>query len=102
VGVHVRLELLLVIQNGTIAAVRWRSRGCGSDVARARWSCGLAPEDRAFGERAGAIIVIALLTAANLRGLDMGKLLQTLSPARNFSPMPEPPWVDVLYDRIGG
>src|SRR5260370_30231530 len=42
----------------------------GSDLWLGAGGVGLS------GERAGAIIVIALLTAANLRGLDMGKLLQ--------------------------
>jgi basic amino acid/polyamine antiporter, APA family len=70
--------LLLVIQTGTIAAVAVafaRFAGVmwpmlGSDLWIGAGGVGLS------GERAGAIIVIALLTAANLRGLDMGKWLQ--------------------------
>jgi APA family basic amino acid/polyamine antiporter len=70
--------LLLVIQTGTIAAVAvafarfagvmWPA--LGSELWVGAGGVGLS------GERAGAIIVIALLTAANLRGLDMGKWLQ--------------------------
>src|SRR6267154_2816000 len=70
--------LLLVIQTGTIAAVAvafarfagvmWPA--LGSELWIGAGGVGLS------GEPAGAIIVIALLTAANLRGLDMGKLLQ--------------------------
>jgi basic amino acid/polyamine antiporter, APA family len=70
--------LLLVIQTGTIAAVA---------VAFARFGAVLWP---ALGgpmwlgwagigidaERAGAIAVIAVLTAVNLRGLDMGRAVQ--------------------------
>ncbi len=70
--------LLLVIQTGTIAAVA---------VAFARFAGVMWPALSSelwigaggvglSGERAGAIIVIAILTAANLRGLDMGKWLQ--------------------------
>ncbi len=70
--------LLLVIQTGTIAAVAVafaRFAGVmwpvlGSQLWIGAGGVGLS------GERAGAIIVIAVLTAANLRGLDMGKLLQ--------------------------
>src|ERR1700688_1297245 len=70
--------LLLVIQTGTIAAVavafaRFAGVMCpmlGSELWFGAGGVGLS------GERAGAIIVIALLTAANLRGLDMGKWLQ--------------------------
>ncbi|HZO80607.1 MAG TPA: amino acid permease [Candidatus Binataceae bacterium] len=72
--------LLLVIQTGTIAAVA---------VAFARFGAVLWP---ALGgpmwlgwqgvgldaERAGAIAVIVLLTAVNLRGLDMGRAVQNL------------------------
>ena len=70
--------LLLVIQTGTIAAVAVafaRFAGVmwpvlGSNLWIGAGGAGLS------GERAGAIAVIALLTAANLRGLDMGKWLQ--------------------------
>ena len=70
--------LLLVIQTGTIAAVAVafaRFAGVmwpvlGSTLWVGAGGAGLS------GERAGAIIVIAVLTAANLRGLNMGKLLQ--------------------------
>ncbi len=70
--------LLLVIQTGTIAAVAVafaRFAGVmwpvlGSDLWVGVGGAGLS------GERAGAIIVIAVLTAANLRGLNMGKWLQ--------------------------
>lgn len=72
--------LLLVIQTGTIAAVA---------VAFARFGAVLWP---ALGgpmwlgwqgvgldaERAGAIAVIIVLTAINLRGLDMGRVVQNL------------------------
>src|SRR5271154_2701596 len=70
--------LLLVIQTGTIAAVAvafarfagvmWPA--LGSTMWFGGGGAGLS------GERAGAIIVIAVLTAANLRGLNMGKWLQ--------------------------
>jgi len=70
--------LLLVIQTGTIAAVAvafarfagvmWPA--LGSTLWIGAGGAGLS------GERAGAIIVIAVLTAANLRGLNMGKWLQ--------------------------
>ncbi|MGH7907960.1 MAG: APC family permease, partial [Candidatus Binataceae bacterium] len=70
--------LLLVIQTGTIAAVA---------VAFARFAGVIWPIFGAqlwfgvggigiSGERAGAIAVIALLTAANLRGLNLGRLVQ--------------------------
>jgi basic amino acid/polyamine antiporter, APA family len=70
--------LLLVIQTGTIAAVAVafaRFAGVmwpvlGSTLWVGAGGAGLS------GERAGAIIVIAVLTAANLRGLNMGKWLQ--------------------------
>jgi basic amino acid/polyamine antiporter, APA family len=70
--------LLLVIQTGTIAAVAVafaRFAGVmwpvlGSDLWIGAGGVGLS------GERAGAIAVITLLTAANLRGLNMGKLVQ--------------------------
>src|SRR5579863_1296537 len=67
--------LLLVIQTGTIAAVA---------VAFARFTGVMVPmlSQRIWlgagsvglsGERVGAIAVIAILTAANLRGLDVGR-----------------------------
>ena len=70
--------LLLVIQTGTIAAVA---------VAFARYAGVIWPalNGQIFlgagsfglsGERAGAIAVIALLTMVNLRGLNMGRLVQ--------------------------
>ncbi len=70
--------LLLVIQTGTIAAVAVafaRFAGVmwpvlGSTLWFGAGGAGLS------GERAGAIIVIAVLTAANLRGHNMGKWLQ--------------------------
>jgi basic amino acid/polyamine antiporter, APA family len=70
--------LLLVIQTGTIAAVAVafaRFAGVmvpifGSTLWFSIGSFGLS------GERLGAIIVIAILTAANLRGLNLGKWLQ--------------------------
>ena len=70
--------LLLVIQTGTIAAVAVafaRFAGVmwpvlGSTLWFGAGGAGLS------GERAGAITVIAMLTAANLRGLNMGKWLQ--------------------------
>jgi APA family basic amino acid/polyamine antiporter len=70
--------LLLVIQTGTIAAVAvafarfagvmWPA--LGSELWIGVGSFGIS------GERLGAIAVIALLTAANLRGLDLGKMVQ--------------------------
>ena len=72
--------LLLVIQTGTIAAVAvafarfggvmWPA--LGSELWIGAGSFGIS------GERLGAIAVIALLTAANLRGLDLGKMVQNL------------------------
>ncbi|HXZ88981.1 MAG TPA: amino acid permease, partial [Candidatus Binataceae bacterium] len=70
--------LLLVIQTGTIAAVAvafarfggvlWPALGSG--IFLGAGSFGLS------GERVGAIAVIALLTLINLRGLNMGRLVQ--------------------------
>jgi len=70
--------LLLVIQTGTIAAVAvafarfggvlWPALGSG--IFLGSGSFGLS------GERVGAIAVIALLTLVNLRGLNMGRLVQ--------------------------
>ena len=70
--------LLLVIQTGTIAAVAVafaRFLGVmwpvlGSTVFLGVGSFGLS------GERIGAILVIAVLTVTNLRGLDMGRIVQ--------------------------
>jgi len=70
--------LLLVIQTGTIAAVAVafaRFGGViwpvfGSNLWFGAYGIGLS------GERAGAIAVIVILTAVNLRGLSLGKLLQ--------------------------
>ncbi len=78
--------LLLVIQTGTIAAVA---------VAFARFAGVLWPVlgSRIFfgirnfgfsGERIGAIGVIALLTAINLRGLRLGTLVQNLFTSAKF------------------
>src|SRR5208283_1086 len=80
--------LLLVIQTGTIAAVAVafaRFAGVmwpvlGSNLWIGADGAGLS------GERAGAIVVIAVLTAANLRGLNMGKWLQnSLTTAKILS-----------------
>lgn len=71
--------LFLVIQTGTIAAVAVAfARFAGvlfpmlnsTAAAGGGWAVGLSRE------RAGAIAVIVLLTAANLRGLDTGRALQ--------------------------
>ncbi|MGH8012747.1 MAG: APC family permease, partial [Candidatus Binataceae bacterium] len=70
--------LLLVIQTGTIAAVAVafaRFAGVlwpvlGTRVWLGYYGVGLS------GERLGAIAVIALLTAINLRGLNLGRLVQ--------------------------
>ena len=70
--------LLLVIQTGTIAAVAVafaRFLGVmwpvlGSSVFLGVGSFGLS------GERIGAIFVIVVLTITNLRGLDMGRMVQ--------------------------
>jgi APA family basic amino acid/polyamine antiporter len=72
--------LLLVIQTGTIAAVAVafaRFAGVlwpllGSQIFFGVCGMGLS------GERLGAIVVIALLTAVNLRGLSLGALVQNL------------------------
>jgi APA family basic amino acid/polyamine antiporter len=80
--------LLLVIQTGTIAAVAvafarfggvmWPA--LGSHVWFGYGSFGLS------GERLGAIVVIAVLTAVNLRGLNMGRLVQnTFTSAKVLS-----------------
>ena len=72
--------LLLIVQTGTVAAVA---------VAFARFSGVLFPMIKGelwlgiggiglSGERLLAIAVIALLTWSNLRGLDLGKLIQNL------------------------
>jgi APA family basic amino acid/polyamine antiporter len=70
--------LLLVIQTGTIAAVAVafaRFLGViwpvlGSELWFGGHGIGLS------GERVGAIVVIACLTATNLRGLNMGRMVQ--------------------------
>lgn len=72
--------LLLVIQSGTVAAaavafakfagVMWPA--LSSELWFGIGTIGLS------GERLGAIVVIALLTWTNLRGLDMGKLVQNV------------------------
>ncbi|MFZ0889619.1 MAG: amino acid permease, partial [Candidatus Binataceae bacterium] len=72
--------LLLVIQSGTIAAVAvafarfadviWPA--FGSRVWLGWGGMGLS------GERLGAIAVIVILTAANLRGLDAGRIVQNI------------------------
>src|SRR5581483_1535507 len=70
--------LLLVIQTGTIAAVAvafGRFAGVlwpifSSDIFIGIGSVGLS------GERLGAIAIIAVLTAVNLRGLNLGRLVQ--------------------------
>jgi basic amino acid/polyamine antiporter, APA family len=72
--------LLLVIQTGTIAAVAVAFArfagvmlpGLGSSVWLGWANVGLS------GERLGAIAVIVILTAANLRGLEAGKLVQNV------------------------
>src|ERR1700687_2575273 len=72
--------LLMVIQTGTIAAVAvgfarfagviWPA--LGSHVWLGWGQMGLS------GERVGAIAVIAILTAANLQGLDAGRIVQNV------------------------
>jgi basic amino acid/polyamine antiporter, APA family len=72
--------MLLVIQTGTIAAVAvafarfagvlWPA--LGASVWLGGGSMGLS------GERLGAIAVIVLLTAANARGLDAGRIVQNV------------------------
>jgi APA family basic amino acid/polyamine antiporter len=72
--------LLLVIQTGTIAAVAvafGRFAGViwpalGSHIFIGIGSVGLS------GERIGAITIIALLTALNLRGLNVGRIVQNI------------------------
>ena len=72
--------LLLVIQTGTIAAVAVAFArfagvifpGLGSHVWFGVGHVGLS------GERVGAIVVIATLTAVNLRGLDTGRVVQNV------------------------
>jgi len=80
--------LLLVIQTGTIAAVAVafaRYLGVmwpvlGSSVFLGVGSFGLS------GERVGAILVIVVLTVTNLRGLDMGRMVQnTFTTAKILS-----------------
>jgi basic amino acid/polyamine antiporter, APA family len=72
--------LLLVIQTGTIAAVAvafgrfggviWPA--LGSHIFMGIGSVGLS------GERIGAIAIIAVLTAVNLRGLNLGRIVQNV------------------------
>jgi APA family basic amino acid/polyamine antiporter len=72
--------LLLVIQTGTIAAVAvafGRFAGViwpalGSDIFVGVGSVGFS------GERIGAIVVIVLLTMVNLRGLNLGRIVQNV------------------------
>ena len=80
--------LLLVIQTGTIAAVAVAFARFGgviwpalsSHVFLGAGGIGLS------GERLGAIAVIALLTAVNLRGLNLGRLVQnTFTSAKVLS-----------------
>jgi APA family basic amino acid/polyamine antiporter len=73
--------LLLVIQTGTIAAVAVAFARFGAVLWPALggpmwlgWQGGVGLD----AERAGAITVIVLLTALNLRGLDMGRAVQNL------------------------
>ena len=70
--------LLLVIQTGTIAAVAVafaRYLGVMWPVLGSRVFFGIGSFGLS-GERIGAILVIAFLTITNLRGLDMGRLIQ--------------------------
>jgi basic amino acid/polyamine antiporter, APA family len=72
--------LLMVIQTGTVAAVAVafaRFAGVFWPVLGSRVWLGAAGVGLS-GERLGAIAVIALLTATNLRGIEMGKLVQNL------------------------
>ncbi len=80
--------LLLVIQTGTVAAVVvafarfggviWPA--LGSHIFVGIGSFGLS------GERLGAIAIIALLTVVNLRGLDVGRMVQnTFTSAKVLS-----------------
>jgi basic amino acid/polyamine antiporter, APA family len=72
--------LLLVIQTGTIAAVGVAFARFGAVI----WPALSSPMWLGWSgigidaERAGAIAVIAILTAVNLRGLNMGRLVQNL------------------------
>jgi basic amino acid/polyamine antiporter, APA family len=70
--------LLLVIQTGTIAAVAVafaRFLGVMWPVLSSELWFGAAGAGLS-GERLGAIVVIAMLTWANLRGLDAGRMVQ--------------------------
>jgi len=70
--------LLLVIQTGTIAAVAVAFARFGGVIWPALGSklwIGIGGVGLS-GERLGAIAVIALLTAANLRGLNLGRIVQ--------------------------
>jgi len=80
--------LLLVIQTGTIAAVAVafaRYLGVMWPVLGSRVFFGLGTFGLS-GERIGAILVIVCLTLANLRGLDMGRMVQnTFTTAKILS-----------------
>src|SRR5215472_16672755 len=70
--------LLLVIQTGTIAAVAVafaRFLGVIWPVLGSRVFLGIGSFGFS-GERIGAILVIAVLTVTNLRGLDLGRIVQ--------------------------
>jgi APA family basic amino acid/polyamine antiporter len=72
--------LLLVIQTGTIAAVAvafGRFAGVIFPAIGARIFLGVGTVGLS-GERLGAIAVIVLLTAVNLRGLNLGRLVQNV------------------------
>ena len=72
--------LLLVIQTGTVAAVAVafaRFAGVLWPVLGSRVWLGVGAMGLS-GERVAAIAVIALLTAANLRGLDAGRIVQNV------------------------
>ena len=72
--------LLLIVQTGTVAAVAvafGRFAGVIFPAIRSEMWIGIGGIGLS-GERVLAIAVIALLTWTNLRGLDMGKLIQNL------------------------
>jgi basic amino acid/polyamine antiporter, APA family len=72
--------LLLIVQTGTVAAVAvafGRFTGVIFPAIRSEMWIGIGGIGLS-GERMLAIAVIALLTWTNLRGLDMGKLIQNL------------------------
>ena len=78
--------LLLVIQTGTIAAVAVAFRrfagviwpALGSHIFMGAGSLGLS------GERIGAIAIISVLTAVNLRGLNLGRIVQNVFTSAKF------------------